>query len=98
MTERTCERCQRPILFPLPRPDDQRHVERAVVRHAYYGCDTGCCGHEVVGLDCQGNEVFRKFEFDHPYRDDPKTFATSLADSKLRGVPLDWEQCEVSDD
>ena len=95
-----CERCRRPVLFGGPRCVDCRKetAVRATVEHAYYGCDTGCCGHEVLGFDAEGDEVFRRFDFDHPGCDDPKTWATSLADQYLRGVPLDWENCNVLDD
>lgn len=97
----TCTRCQRPILFP---PSDTiagnpRHVVAAAVVHAYYGCDTGCCGHVAIALDCTGEEVARSgFESSHPYGDDPKTWAVSFANERFRGVPLDWERCEVSDE
>jgi len=32
------------------------------VLHAYYGCDTGCCGH-IIEID--GEEDSRSFTFDH---------------------------------
>ena len=93
-----CDRCGRPILYPLHGKSDARHVEKAVVRHAYYGCDTGCCGHEVVGIGCNGDEIFCVFRFEHDYAHNAETFARSLAAEELPNVPLDWPSCEVSDD
>lgn len=95
-----CERCGRPVLFPLPeRNGVKRHVVSARVVHEYYGCDTGCCGHVVNGYDCDGKEVWSSsFHFDHPYFGDKKVWAEAFAANELPGVPLDWDNSEVSDD
>lgn len=98
MTAEICTRCNRPVLGGTPHVEQRgRCVVRAVVVHAERGCDSGCCGHEVVGYDSDGKEVYREFEFDHPYETDRQTWATSLVDQHLRGVPIDWPNCEVSD-
>lgn len=69
---------------------------KILVLHRYYGCDTGCCGH-VVEVD--GKEG--KFQFDHPYGDDFKTFIKEFVTEQLgkkHVKDIDWENCEVSDD
>lgn len=40
-------------------------VEKLVLRHGWYGCDTGCCGTELV-LIVDGDEQERRWSFDHP--------------------------------
>lgn len=96
----TCERCGRPVLFPLSERDGvKRHVVSARVVHQFYGCDTGCCGHVVYGDDCDGNEVWSShFHFDHPYGDDKVTWARSLAAEDLPEVPLNEADSEIHDD
>mgnify|MGYP001574393219 CR=1 FL=1 len=66
------------------------------VYHSPYGCDSGCCGH-VVELE-NGKE---QFEFDHPYREDPLTFAKRLVTEAFGAEhvkDLDWENCTIVDD
>lgn len=51
-------------------------MAKVIVYHAYYGCDTGCCGHvvdvfndDVVArddFDPQWDGERRDFTFDHP--------------------------------
>ena len=52
---------------------------------------------DVVGYDCDGTERFRRFCFDHPYDEDHKTWATSFSDHHLPGIPLDWDESQVSE-
>lgn len=65
---------------------------RIKVLHAYYGCETGCCGH-VVEID--GDEIDGSFEFGHP--DDVEELRSYI----LNHVPkechdsIDWDSIEV---
>jgi len=75
------------------------HIRSAVVDHAGYGCDSGCCGHTVEGLDCESRVVFTHFGFDHPDdAEDDRTWARSLVNQYLPGVPLNWKESNVSRD
>jgi hypothetical protein len=68
----------------------------AIVVHAYYGCDTGCCGHAVETYDRLGRKLERTFDFSHPYgQDDYHEFARSLAAIHAPGFPLRWEECDI---
>lgn len=74
-------------------------MNKIIVFHAEYGCDTGCCGHVVRMIG--GRE---KFNFDHPYSDD-KTKYRAFAEDLVREVfgdehvaDLDWENCVIIDD
>jgi hypothetical protein len=69
---------------------------RIVVLHAYYGCDTGCCGHifEVNGIPGE-------FTFSHPYGEDFREWAEDLVRQEYgedHVKDLDWENCILSDD
>lgn len=102
MEPATCERCGRPILHPLPeRNGVARHASAVIVTHDFYGCDTGCCGHRVVAVDCDGGELESRFEFAHPYdehHNKHEEFARGLAAEFYPTLPLDWPNCEVVDD
>lgn len=68
---------------------------KAVVYHASYGCDTGCCGH-IVELDGGG-----EFFFDHPGNEGGLAFAQDMVRRKFGDehvADLDWENCLVVDD
>lgn len=73
-----CPRCGRPSP-PCSWYDHAREASAVRVVHAHYGCDTGCCGHEVQGLDAGGNICSRSFAFSHPYGEPKETFVTHLA-------------------
>lgn len=67
---------------------------RVIVYHAFYGCDTGCCGHVV---ELGGAE---RFDFMHPYGQDPRAFAEELVTDKFGAehvADLDWDNCVVID-
>ena len=69
---------------------------RVVVYHTSYGCDTGCCGHVVESDDGQ-----HRFNFIHPYGDDPRKFAEDMVRDEFGDehvADLDWDSCIVSDD
>lgn len=52
------------------------------VLHAYYGCDTGCCGH-VVEIDDEQVGEFQLSEHPEPGQD-RKAWAKELVESVLR--------------
>ena len=69
------------------------------VLHAYYGCDTGCCGHI---LEIDGEEDYDTFEFDHfDYDFMGKTAKERLREFILSKIPeechadIDWESVEL---
>jgi hypothetical protein len=67
---------------------------RIRVLHAYYGCDTGCCGHIVEVDDEELDGSFEFIHFDGAKDPDVREFV-------LRHVPkechdsIDWESIEV---
>ncbi len=77
-------------------------MPRIVVYHAYYGCETGCCGH-VIEVD--GEE--RGFHFRHPGDRHPYhselslDFAKTLISEQMgeeHVKDLDWDGCTVLED
>lgn len=56
------------------------------IQHGFYGCETGCCGSDVVVLDKTGNIIGYNFEFGHDY-DHRIPEAEEL--SKLLEVPFE---------
>ncbi len=72
---------------------------RVRVYHRYYGCDTGCCGHEIE-LDDGRTE----FVFAHPDNNSTeviKKFAQNLVKTTFGEEhikDLDWNNCEILDD
>jgi hypothetical protein len=70
-------------------------MSKVVVYHAWYGCDTGCCGH-VVELD--GKEYF---DHSHPYSEDHREYAKQLVRDvwgEEHVADLDWENSLVTED
>ena len=71
------------------------------VYHAYYGCDTGCCGHIVEILD----NNLSQFVFTHPYDRDisHKEWARELVEQTIKYnwpecLPnIDWDTLDVED-
>jgi hypothetical protein len=72
------------------------------VEHAWYGCDTGCCGHNVT-LHFEDGSDWSEFQFDHKY-DDGKSvedYATELVGTSrfkadlAAGVPIRFDECYV---
>ena len=75
-------------------------MTKVIVYHASYGCDSGCCGHQV-----EVDGVGKGFTFDHPYdlRDEERTraWAPEIIEAKFgedHGLDLDWENCLIGDD
>jgi hypothetical protein len=97
-----CAFCARPVQQRATDCDHGQAVTSYVV-HDSYGCDSGCCGHRIIGLDKQGQVVFSKFDFGHPYhstKDDGfwQEWAHMLARTLLPTATFDWEKSNVSDD
>ena len=74
---------------------------RYIVEHAYYGCDTGCCGHTTI-KEVDGTQVGRSiFDFTHPYGEDKRKFAEMLVEENFGAdavKDLDFDASSVSDD
>lgn len=74
---------------------------KIIVCHAYYGCDTGCCGH-ILKVD--GEQISNSFTFSHPYIGtigDAREFAEDMVREHFGEEhikDLDWENCVVLDD
>jgi hypothetical protein len=72
-------------------------MQKIVVLHGSYGCDTGCCGHFV---EVDGRRV-GDFSFGHPYDGDHLEFAKKLVAEEYgeeHVADLDWENCMIVDD
>lgn len=69
------------------------------VKHDWYGCETGCCGHSIkveaplevpdtalpkTYFSEQPMREFTRFFFDHPYDESPEKFAESLVEQAIR--------------
>jgi len=68
------------------------------ILHAYYGCDTGCCGH-IIEIDEE--EEYRSFEFGHA--DESDRDDEEFRQWVLKYVPkechdaIDWNSIEFDD-
>ena len=82
-------------------------MPKVIVSHAWYGCETGCCGHVIDVDGIRTGEFF----FNHPYCSDatPEHIKDSLyrefAEKLVKQVlgedhvkDLDWENCYIVDD
>ena len=72
---------------------------KVIVYHSEYGCETGCCGHTVEVTKEDGSSE-QKFDFDHPYGEDPREFAETLVREQFgtdHVADLDWDNCIISD-
>ncbi len=84
-------------------------MPKVVVFHAYYGCDTGCCGHAVEMDDTE------RFVFTHPDFHGPgwarlkgealekttREFVKDLVTQEFGAkhvADIDWDDVMVSDD
>jgi hypothetical protein len=93
MTQQVCPRCDRPISDENKKCRTHRPIVSVHYAHSGYGCDSGCCGHQVYGIDDAGDQVQLEWMFSHD-RDDIEEVARAFAD-KLH-VPVG--ACEYSDD
>ena len=92
-----CERCGREHYVPhaVSRPWCGAYV---TVKHDFYGCDTGCCGHSIYLYDENDHEVARAFEFDHLCNETKEEFCRDLSEQHFPGISLRLEECEAVDD
>lgn len=61
------------------------------VLHAYYGCDTGCCGH-IIEIDDE--EIGGSFEFGHPEsKEELRQFILEHVPKECH-ANIDWESVE----
>jgi hypothetical protein len=77
---------------------------KILVYHAYYGCDTGCCGHRIEfypGDELEG--CFQEFEWNHAPEDpnEQKAWAKNIAHYFIKNHhpecldTIDWDSLEV---
>lgn len=74
---------------------------KVIVYHAYYGCDTGCCGHVVEIRKDDGGYEKSKFEFEHPYDRDTRAFVEELVTRTFGAehvADIDWDNVVVDED
>ena len=106
MSEKACKVCNRKTTTAYECCGNKKNVTSIYVVHAYYGCDTGCCGHVVYGLDKDGREAWTSdFHFDHPYSNREeriKEFILELAHDEFPNfdsldIKVDYSECEARD-
>lgn len=88
-----CKRCGRETYWEQC-PDFACRIRDAVTveaSHAYYGCDTGCCGTVFRAVDKHGCEVWESFDFAHWWRDEGE----SAEDWVRSNVPAELSRCAV---
>lgn len=94
-----CDKCGRQITGDY---HHSVHVHsnpvRVVIEHRGYGCDTGCCGHQITAYDDRGMIVESYFDFTHPYSEDLAVWATHLAGERFQGVTLDMVNSSIVSD
>ena len=97
VTTELCQRCGRTHVTALTgeRPWCGSYV---TVKHDFYGCETGCCGHTIYLYDMHNHVVAQKFVFIHPWADSLEDFCRSLAQRHFPDIPIRLEQCEILDD
>jgi hypothetical protein len=64
-------------------------VVKVDIRHTWYGCETGCCGHSIE-VDGEGRSGYLFF-FEHPDKDvTPEAFAHELVRQAHKDAPGGW--------
>lgn len=96
-----CPRCGRTPSKVNDYPQVGR-IAYFIVTHNSYGCDTGCCGHSVEGVDERGTEHRMGWFFDHPgIGQSEEEFARECvlyAVGHECDTPLRFEECQIVDD
>ncbi len=82
-----------PIRDGCPHPKDAAYC---YVVHDYYGCDTGCCGHEAYLCDAEGRVIKSCFLFEHPDSSDDAQWAVDLLERLWPGIPIRLEECQLT--
>ena len=101
--EELCPRCDRPHP-PLPLPVVYTGGTLVTVSHGFYGCESGCCGHEICLWNAQGHVLQTHFAHVHPYgldtytADQRKDFIVDLAHDSFPDVPIAFDCCQLLDD
>jgi hypothetical protein len=80
---KVCPRCNREVHKVNCDNANLAAATTMTVKHDYYGCDSGCCGHKIVLYDAQDNKVAERFEFIHSGDDDPVVWAHSWAEHEF---------------
>lgn len=95
-----CNICQRERTEePSEKCKDTHSVVSCFVAHEYFGCDTGCCGHKIYGLDKNDHEIFSHFEFDHLGEGmTEEEFVQTIVGKHLPGIQVDWKRCDIRGD
>lgn len=70
----------------------------AYVVHDYYGCESGCCGHNAYLCDKNGNILASEWEFSHPYSEDDKPFIDNLIRKYWKNITIDYDKCQILND
>ena len=95
-----CKQCGRPANSEECRHGPIWRAAYSYVVHAYYGCDTGCCGHRAYLCDENDNIIAEShFEFTHPgWKEPHDAWAKEFCLSLWPDVPVKIEMCEVLKD
>ena len=70
------------------------------VFHAYFGCDSGCCGHRIEVYPDDDDSHYEDFEFGHSDKGREKEYARELAENFLKRhhpeclATIDWDSLE----
>ena len=105
MDKALCPKCNRRVWGETEHPlCVSSDVTKIYVVHDFYGCDTGCCGHQVTVINTRG-EKLSFFHFDHPYYESDKSFIKRMIKDTFNSQHLeldfdliDYESCELSED
>ncbi len=96
-----CTQCQRETRRDQVARTSHKPVVAVYIVHGFYGCDTGCCGHEKFAVDEDGRVVHEDWRFKHPYGIDKDEWAKSelyrWPDANVES-PIDLSRCAVMDD
>lgn len=75
---------------------------KILVYHAYYGCDTGCCGHRIEYYPGDNDECYQDFDFGHARSDENiQEYGKRLAEQFLKYhhpkclETIDWSTLKV---
>lgn len=64
-------------------------MKKVVVQHGFYGCESGCCGTEILAIEIVNGEEYerkREFKFDDP---DLET-AKDVAENHVKKYWPEW--------
>jgi hypothetical protein len=93
-----CNNCGRHRCITNSKKGNKCNAAYSYVVHDYYGCDSGCCGHNVILCDKDDNELDREWMFSHPYGEDHSVYAKNLCKKYWPNVEVRLDLCEISND